>query len=237
MNLNKEHWNHTDYKEFQEFLMTKRDFKYQEFHSNLLNGKEILGIRIPELKKIAKEIVKGNYMEFLSCNSHLSYEERTIHGLILGYLKIPFRELLKLIDEFIPYLDNWATNDVTCANLNIFKRNQEEGFKQIQKYLKSSNSWEIRFGLVLLLDFYVNDSYIDEVLKLSQTIKSEEYYVKMANAWLLSICYIKYSNKMIPFLKENQLDDWTYNKTISKICDSLRVSKEEKEQLKKFKRN
>lgn len=237
MNLNRAHWTKGDYEKFQEYLITKVDISYKEFHTRLLNGTEILGIRIPELKQMAKEIGKGNYMEFLSLNSHVTYEERTIHGLILGYVKIPFPELLTLVDEFIPYIDNWATNDVTCANLKAFKTNQEVGFKKIQTYLESSNVWEVRFGLVLLLDFYINDTYVDEILRLSQNIKCEEYYVKMANAWLLSICYIKYPKKMMPFLKENQLDDWTYNKTISKICDSLRVPKDEKEQLKKLKRS
>lgn len=236
MNLNRTHWTKRDYEKFQEYLITKVDISYKEFHTRLLNGTEILEIRIPELKQMAKEIGKGNYMEFLSLNSHGTYEERTIHGLILGYVKIPFPELLTLVDEFIPYIDNWATNDVTCANLKAFKTNQEEGFKKIQTYLESSNVWEIRFGLVLLLDFYINDTYVDEILQLSQNIRCEEYYVKMANAWLLSICYIKYPKKMMPFLQNNKLDQWTHNKTISKICESVRVCAYEKEKLKKMKR-
>lgn len=238
MNLNKDFWSSSDYQEFLTFLHTKIDPKYQSFHQNLVPDKEgILGIRIPELKKIAKEISLGNYKSFLKENTHSTYEETTIHGLILGYINLPFKDLLIELEEFIPYIDNWATNDVVCANLKAFKKNQEEGFKRIQKYLKSKNPWKIRFGLVLLLDHYINDTYIKTILELSNQVKSEEYYVKMANAWLLSICYIKYPNETFKFFQNNDLDNWTHNKAIQKTCESLRVSKEEKEKLRKLKKH
>lgn len=238
MKLNKEYWTPNDYQEFLSYLNSKVDSKYLSFHQNLIPNKEgILGVRVPELKNIAKEISNGDYKSFIQMIQHSTYEETTIHGLILGYTKMPFKELLIELEQFIPFVDNWATNDVVCANLKVFKKNQEEGFQEIQNYLKSKNPWKIRFGLVLLLDHYINDTYINPILTLSDQVKSDEYYVKMANAWLLSICYIKYPKETKTFFLNNHLDNWTHNKAIQKACESLRISKEEKKELKKLKRH
>ena len=192
-----------------------------------------------ELKKapqeIAKEIVKGNYLEFIKLSHDDLYEEKIIHGLIIGYIKEDFKVIINLLDTYIPCIDNWAVNDTVCANLKIFKNNQE-GYRYIKKLLKSKEPFTIRFALVLLLDFYVNEEYIDKILKIINEIKHDNYYVKMANAWALSICYIKYPEKTIPFLKKNNLDKWTQNKAISKIKDSKRVAKEEKLKIDKLKK-
>ena len=137
-----------------------------------------------------------------------------------------------MFNGFIPLIDNWAICDIVCANAKIFKKNLEEGLIYINKCINNHNPWSKRVGLVLLLDYYINDKYIDVVLKLANNIKSDEYYVKMANAWLISICYIKYPNKTETFLNNTKIDNWTYNKAISKICDSTRVEKEAKNKLK-----
>lgn len=237
MNLQKNHWNKNDYQDFLLYLHSHIDEQYRTFQSNLVpNNDTILGIRIPILKEIAKSISKGNYHDFIQLNTHQSYEERMIHGLILGYIKCPLRELFPLLEDFLPYNDNWAINDVTCANLKIFKKEQELGYSKILEYLQTNDPWRIRFGLILLLDYFINDTYIDQVLELANQVTHEEYYVKMANAWLLSICYIKYPGKMKVFFQNNQLDNWTHNKAIQKTCESFRVSKQDKEELKKLKR-
>ena len=129
----------------------------------------------------------------------------------------------------------WIKYVTNVTNLKIFKNNKE-GYRYIKKLLKSREPFTIRFALVLLLDFYVNEEYIDKVLKIVNEIKHDNYYVKMANAWALSICYIKYPEKTIPFLKKNNLDKWTQNKAISKIKDSKRVIKEEKLKIDKLKK-
>lgn len=232
MILSRENWNFDTYNDFICFLYSLEDKKYREFHSKLiLNEKHIIGIRTPKLKEIAKEISKGNYLEFLSLCQNELYEEKIISGLILGYIKVDFKDILELLNHYIPMIDNWAINDIVCANLKIFKKNQPEGFKYINILLKNKNPFIVRFSLVLLLDFYINDDYIDEVLKIANKIRNNDYYVKMANAWLISICYIKYPFKTRKFLCNNNLDVWTHNKAISKINDSRRVSIEDKKDL------
>lgn len=229
MNLN-------NYNEFISYLYSKQDIKYQTFHSKLIKDKKIIGIKTPILKDIAKYISENDYKKIINYMKHELYEENIIHGLIIGYLKVPFKDILEELDMFMPYNTNWAINDITCANLKIFKKHQEEGYKYILNLIDSKKDWYIRFGLVLLLDHYINDKYIDNILCIADNIKSNEYYVKMANAWLLSICYIKYPNKTLSYLKKCDLDNFTFNKTIDKITDSYRVEKSIKEELKKLKR-
>lgn len=235
MNLNNFNFDN-EYNKFLKYLYTLQDKKYLEFHSKLVANSNIIGIRTPILKNIAKEIAINNYNSFIKNNTHSTYEETILHGLVIGYLKAPFKEILDYLDIFIPFNDNWAVNDIVCANLKVFKKNQNEGFKYINKLIKSKNEWNIRFGLVLLLDHYINDNYIDKIFDIIDNIKSDEYYVKMANAWLLSICYIKYPDKSYKYMLSSKLDDFTFNKAISKICDSYRIAKNIKENLKKLKR-
>lgn len=223
------------YNEFINYLYSLQDIKYKDFQKKLILSDNLIGIRTPDLKKIAKNIANSNYIDFIRLNKHNLYEEKLIHGLILGYLNLEFNDLKPLIDEFIPYIDNWAICDLTVSNLKIFSKNKEIGFKEIKKYLKDKNTWINRFGYVLLLNYYIEDKYIDEIFKLCENY-SDEYYVKMSIAWLISMCYIKYKNKTIEYLNNNKLDKWTYNKTIQKIIESNRVSKIEKEKLKRMKK-
>ncbi|MBE6160058.1 MAG: DNA alkylation repair protein [Lactobacillales bacterium] len=235
MNLENINWNKDNYNEFINYLFTFEDLKYKEFHSKLILNDNLIGIRTPILKEIAKKISKGDYKTFIKLNKHKFYEETIIHGLIIGYLT-DFNESLSLLDNFIPYVDNWAINDIVCANMKIFKKYQKIGFNKILKYIDSNNPFQIRIGIVLLLDFYINDKYIDKIFEIVDNIHNDNYYVRMANAWALSICYIKYKEKTYNYLLNNNLDKFTFNKTISKICDSKRVDIKDKEKLKKIRR-
>lgn len=235
MNLNNINWN-KDYNKFIEYLYSLQDKKYLEFHSKLVKDKNLIGIRTPILKEIAKSIANTDYESFIKSNTHKTYEEDMLQGLAIGYLKVPFKDVKRYISTFIPFNDNWAVNDTVCANLKIFKKNREEGYEYILKLINSKNDWNIRFGLVLLLDYYVNDNYIERLFKIIDNINSNEYYVKMANAWLISICFIKFPDITYKYLLNNNLDDFTYNKSISKICDSYRVDNNIKKKLKKIRR-
>lgn len=228
--------NINNYNELLNYLDSIKDEKYKQFHSKLLKNDNIklLGVRTPKLKEIAKYISKNNYQEFINVK-HNTYEESIIHGLILGYMNIEFTELLKLLNEFIPYIDNWATCDLTVSNLKQFKKNQEQGYKYINTCLKDKNIWKQRLGVVLLNSYYINDNYIEKILKLLPTIKTNEYYLEMAIAWCLSTCYIKYPNVTIVTLKNNKLEKTIHNKTIQKIIESTRISNEEKDKLRKLK--
>ena len=228
-------WNEKVYEKFIKYLKSLQNINYKNFHSKLILDNNLIGIKTPILKEIAKKISKGDYKSFIKLNKHKYYEEIIIHGLIIGYLK-DFNEVKELLDNFIPYNTNWAINDIVCANMKIFKKHQEEGFNIIKKYIKSNNPFQIRIGIVLLLDFYINEEYIDKIFKISNSIKLDNYYVKMANAWLISICYIKFKEKTYNYLLNNKLDKFTLNKAISKICDSKRVTIEEKEKIKKIRK-
>lgn len=224
-----------NYNNFINELKKTNDLKYLEFNKSLLNDECLLiGVRTPILKRIAKEISKENYLSFIKQNKHEYYEEIVVHGLVIGYLKLPFEEILKLLDEFLLFNCNWATNDLTVSNLKIFKTNKKQGFNYILKLLKRK-SFDKRFGIVLLLTYYIDDDYIHKIFALIPKLKDDNYYVRMALAWLISIMYIKYPNETLNFLSKKLLDKWTFNKAIQKIRESNRVDNKTKEELKKLK--
>ncbi len=228
-------WNKENYQRLIDYMLENADIKYRDFQAKIIKDDNVnlIGIRIPDLKKIAKFISKNDYMEFIKLNRHEFYEENVLHGLILGYIKVPTDELLKLVDEFIPYIDNWATNDITDSNLKAFKTID---VSHVLNYVKSSNPWEVRFGFTLLLSHYVTECNLDIIFKACNDNKKTDYYVGMAIAWLLSVCYIKHPKKTKAYLLKNDLEKFTLNKTISKICDSYRVPKETKNELKKLRK-
>lgn len=226
-----------EYNEFLQELYNLQDLKYKNFHSKLIMSDNLIGVRTPELKKIAKKIARSNYIKFFSENKHNLYEETLVHGLVLGYLKLDFNSLKPYINGFLPYINNWAICDMTAANLNIYKKNKTKDicFNEIKKYIGDSNYWINRFGYVLLLDYFIEEKYINEIFELCNNYK-DEYYVKMSIAWLISMCYIKFKCRTLTFLKSCKLDDWTYNKSIQKIIESNRIDNSEKTMLKGMKR-
>lgn len=236
MNLDNIVWNKKTYNEFIIYLLTLKDETYKNFHFKLLKNDKInlIGIRTPLLKEIAKNISKTNYLEFIKLNKHKYYEETILHGLVITYLKIDFKESIELFNEYINYIDNWASCDIVISNFKTFKDNLELGLIYINNYLNNKNPWINRVGIVLLLNYYINDSYIDKILNICNNIKTSDYYVKMANAWLISMCLIKYYDKTYNFLLNNNLDDWTHNKAIQKSIESYRIKN--KEEIKKLKR-
>lgn len=236
MELKQSTWNQKLYQEYIEYLKAVSDESYKIFCEKLTpTNHEILGIRIPLERKIAKEIKKGNYQEFLSLVEGKYYEELNIEGFILGEIK-DFKELLYYLDSFVAKIDNWATCDTFCNSIKIVSQYPEEFLEIIEKYLQSEKEFTVRVGLVLLLSHYVKKEYIKTILFLVDNLTREEYYINMASAWLIAECYVKEREITESFLKQNHLNKFTQNKTISKICDSYRVSKEEKEALKKLRK-
>lgn len=221
-------------------LKEKVDLKYKEFHSTLCpDTNNILGIRVPVLRQYAKELLKEYDYEFLLKNiDNKYYEEIMLQGMIIGLSKeTDFEKVKKCIIEFVPKIDNWAVCDVFCAGLKITKKYKEEMWKLISKYLKSKKEFELRFGIVMILDFYIEDKYLEKDFKIFENVNSKDYYVKMAVAWAISICLIKYYDKTILFLKnkKEKFDKFTYNKALQKGTESFRLSKEQKETLRKMK--
>jgi 3-methyladenine DNA glycosylase AlkD len=235
MNLNVK-WTSELYEKFIKYLKSFEDFEYKKFNSKIINDQtvEYIGVRTPILRKIAKEIAKNDYSGFLKFNNHKFYEEKAIHGFIIGYAKLDFDELMKMLKDFIPYISSWALTDTVAKKFPQIMQNLDAAFEEISKFTKSENPWEIRFGLMLLFSMYVTPEYINQVLKICESInlnhkccKNGEipYYVKMGNAWLVSECFIKFPEITEPFLKSKILEKWTQNKAIQKIKESFKVSR------------
>ena len=230
-------WNKENYQKFLDYLDVNKDLKYREFHYRLLKDNRInfIGVRAPILKDIAKQVSKTNYIEFIKLNTLKTYEEKTIYGLLLGYLKIDFNIILNLTNNYLVNIDNWATCDLTCANLKIFKKNKEIGFNYLKNKVNSNNIWIQRFVIVTFLDYFLCDEYIDEVLKTISSINTNEYYVEMAMAWLLATAYINYQDKVLSLLKSSKISKNVTNLTIKKANESYRITKEKKKLIKNLK--
>lgn len=213
------------------------DEKYKDFHSRLCPGTtNIVGVRTPVLRNYAKELNrKYSLNELLKEIDDTLYEEIMLQGMLIGLSK-NIEEVLKYTKTFIPKIDNWAICDVFCAGLKITKKYKKEMWNFIQKYLNSDKEFEIRFGIVIILDYYIDEEHLDKNFEIFQKIKNDNYYVKMAIAWAISICLIKYYDKTIKYLKKAKLDDWTYNKSLQKAIESYRISDEQKEVLRKMKK-
>lgn len=224
-------------KDIRKVLFELQDKKYKEFHSGLCpNNDNIIGVRIPELRKLAKEISKDDWRKFLGENKNEYYEETMLEGFVIGYAKMEIEERFKLLTAFIPKIDNWAVCDCSCSTFKFIQKNRKEMWEFIKTYLNSSKEFELRFAIIIILDYYLTDEYIDEVFKIFDMVKKEDYYVKMAVAWTLQVAYVRYKERTIKYLENNKLDDFTYNKAIQKMIESYRISKEEKERLRKMKR-
>ncbi len=223
-----------DYKKFIEYLFSLKDDEYRKFNQKIIKTDNIIGIRLPILKNIAKNIAKVDYMSFIKNNQHQYYEEIMLHGLVITYLKVSFEESVILFDDYIKFIDSWATCDSVVMNYKIVSKNLDFYLIKIKEYLSNKKTFIKRVGIVLLF-YYLNDKYIDSVLEISDSIVTTEYYVKMANSWLISICLIKYYDKTINFLKNCHLDDWTYNKALQKAIESHRIK--DKDFLRKMKRS
>ncbi len=222
-----------------ERLFKESDEKYGKFSSGLLPDTEnILGVRLPVLRKFAKEIVKNNGENEYLKESNLHYfEEIMLQGMVIGFLKEDYQSVKKRIKSFIPKIDNWSVCDSFCCGLKIVKGNEDDFLEFLMPYLYSKKEFEVRFGVVILLDYYINEKYIDTVLEILDAIQHDGYYAKMAVAWAVSMCYVKYPQKTFRFLKKTSLNSWTVNKSIQKITESLKVDSKSKQKIVTLKRS
>ena len=211
---------------------------YKTFHNGLCPGlTNCLGVRTPQLRALAKELAKGDFRGFLAEANDDSYEEILLQGMVIGYSKMALEERLSRIAGFVPKIDNWATCDLFCTTLSFAKKHRAAVWEFLQPYLASLSEFAVRFGVVMLLNHFITNDYIDDVLKALNDVRHDGYYAKMAAAWAVSICYIKFPDKTGAFLQSNRLDGFTHNKALQKIRESTRVSAAEKEALQKWKRS
>ena len=225
------------YEKYQERLMALADPKYKKFMASLIPGTEnILGVRSPYLKKLAKELSKDDWRAYIEQNRDIYYEETLLQGSIIGLAKADIETVLTDAKRYIPKISNWALCDSFCSGLKITKNNKERVWDFILGYVNSDKPYDIRFAVVMMLDYFIDEEHIQEVLSYYDGIKNDDYYVKMAVAWAVSMCYVNFTEMTMQFLKSSCLDDFTYNKSLQKICESLKPSAEEKAEIKAMKR-
>ena len=216
-------------------LFALRDEKYREFHKKLVptvDEERIIGIRVPELRKYAKELAKQEGEVYLDLLPHHYIEENNLHAFLICGIK-DFGEAMRRTEEFLPYIDNWATCDSFMPK--VFKKHPDEVFEKVKERLKSERVYTVRYGLVTLLNNFLDGEFRPEMLELAAGIRSGEYYINMAIAWYFSIALVKQYAAALPYILEQRLDKWTHNKAIQKAIESYRVSPERKEYLRGLK--
>ncbi|MCX4303009.1 MAG: DNA alkylation repair protein [Clostridia bacterium] len=223
----------------EEKLLEFSDKEYKEFNSKLCpdTQKEMLGIRVPELRKLAQTLLKEYGLQKVLDNSTDQYFEGVLlQGLVIAYSKISFSEKIPYIKEFVPKIDSWAISDTFTPTLKPKNDELELAWNFIIPYTKSDKEFDIRFAVIMMLDYFITEEYVDKVIKELDKIHHNGYYVKMAVAWTIAEIATKFNDKAIKYLQNNNLDNFTHNKAIQKMRESYRISKEQKEFLKTLKR-
>ena len=226
-----------NYSELRAELKVHADEKYRKFARKLsLSKRSFMGVKIPLVRKIVGLVPREKYKAFLKVKP-VTIEEVMVRGMII--CKLSYDEMLEWFDSQVEYIDDWSTCDIFCSELRkVIKGHREEFLDlKVKKLLDSNDEFAVRVGLVILKCAYVEGDYLEMIFERVENLRGrEEYYVKMAIAWLLSECFIKFPAATTGYLVESKLPKWTFNKTISKICDSYRVDDETKKMLRKMRK-
>jgi len=218
-------------------LMSYKDEEYAMFTVKLAPGiklEEVIGVRLPNLRKIAKEIIKNNeYADFLNDLPHKYYDENILHSIILSYLK-DYDEVINYVDAFLPYVNNWAMCDTIRPH--SFDKHKDKLIKKIKEWMKIKDVYTRRFAIDMLMTFYLDEDFKEEYLKIPASVKTDEYYLRMMIAWYYATALAKKYDETIPYLENNVLDIWIHNKTIQKAIESYRISDQQKEYLRTLRR-
>lgn len=219
-------------------LFKLRDLEYARFHSRLIpeiDSDRVIGVRTPILRQYAKDICKEKCARvFLEELPHKYYEENNLHGELIAILfSKDFDATIRYLDEFLPYVDNWATCDL--MSFKIYKKYPEKVYENIKRWIKDERVFVKRYGIVTLIKFLEDDLFKEEMHKLVANIQSEEYYINMARAWYFSIAFVKQYDATIPYFKHQLMDRWTHNKSIQKAIESKQIDLSTKEYLRTLK--
>lgn len=218
-------------------LFELQDLEYREFHSNLVPTKDpdaIIGVRVPHLRKLAKELIKEmDVTPFLKELPHQYNEENVLHAFFIEAIK-DYDECLLELNQFLPYVDNWAVCD--SLKPKVFKKHLDELVDEIQGWIESTQTYTIRFGIEMLMNFYLDEKFSAKYLDMVAGVKSEEYYVNMMVAWYFATALAKQYDATIKIIEAGVLDKWTHNKTIQKAIESYRITPEQKEYLRGLKK-
>lgn len=217
-------------------LFELQDKEYAEFQSKLTPSvpkEKFIGVRVPEVRKLAKQYAKEEESKiFLKTLPHKYYDENMLHGLLIGEIK-DYKTAVEEVDKFLPYVDNWAVCDIMSPK--VFKKYKEELIEEISKWTKSKKIYTCRFGIEMLMSYFLDEDFKPEYLEIVANIHSQEYYVQMMIAWFFATALAKQWDYTIPYIEEHKLDKWVNNKTIQKARESYRITNEQKEYLKSLK--
>lgn len=226
-------WDNNNRKKYIKYLESLEDLEYKNFHSGIANTKvDIIGIRMPILRTIAKYINSGNIDDYLKEVDTDYYESIMIYGLVLSKCNESY--IVKYMDNYISLIDNWAICDTFCSSMKIVDKKLGKYWIYFVGLIDLNKEFQTRVSIVMMLNYYLNDNYIDRVLDIVCNIKCDSYYINMAISWLLSVAIINYKDKVLSLLESNKLSKFVQNKTISKIRDSYRIDKDIKEYVNKF---
>lgn len=219
-----------------EKLFELRDTEYRDFHAKLIPGvpkEKIIGIRIPILRKFAKEYVKtADAQEFIKILPHEYYEENNLHMFIIAAIR-DYDSCVAETERFLPFVDNWATCDMSLPK--SFSKNKKDILKHAKIWIDSGETYTVRYGIGVLMTLFLDDDFDPEYLKTVASVRSGEYYVNMMIAWYFATALAKQWDETIPFIENNRLEKWTHNKTIQKAIESYRITPEQKIYLKNLK--
>ena len=217
-------------------LYDLQDLKYRDMQIKIIPTVEpesVIGVRTPELKSIAKAILKdGNYKGFLEELPHRYFEENQLQAFIISGIK-DLNECMEDLETFLPYVDNWATCDQMSPK--IFRKHKDVLFSHIKEWVNSEKTYAVRFGVGMLMEHFLDDNFDPLYPELVAKLRSEEYYVNMMIAWFFATALAKQYESILPFIEEKKLDDWTHNKAIQKSLESRRITEEQKLYLKSLK--
>lgn len=223
--------------EIRSFLERESESEFKDFTSGLIPETDvILGVRLPKVRALAKQIAKEDFRTYLKNPSDASYEEIMLQGYVIGYAKADIEEILSYAAQFIPKIHDWSVNDGFCATFKIAAKYRERVWDFLMQYRASEKEFEQRMVAVMLMDYFLTDEYIGQVLEVWDSLNHPGYYCKMGVAWGVATAYAKFPKEIHAYLLDNHLDDFTYNKAIQKMIESYRVSSEVKEVLRKMKR-
>lgn len=223
-------------KNIRERLLELAEPEYKEFTAKFLPKNTILyGVRLPLIHQIAKEALKEQGLAFLEQADYGIYEEKLVCAFEIGSVRLPIQEKLIFIKNFVPEIDNWSICDSFCASFKFKDTEKRQMFEFLQPYLNAQNEYEVRFGIVMLLDHFINEEYIDKVLELLKNNKCSDYYAQMAAAWAVSVCMVYFPQQTIALLEEKTLCTFVQNKAIQKSVESYRIDEKIKKYIKTLK--
>lgn len=211
---------------------------FAAFTRKLMPGVEgVLGVRLPKLRKLAKQIAKGDWRAYLRQAQDTSYEEIMLQGMVIGYAPIPDDEVFDVVRWFVPKIDNWSVCDSFCITWKYAKAHPEAVFDFLQPFLQAQDAFAVRFAVVMLLDYYAQLDWLPRVFDALDTVTHPDYYVRMAVAWAISMCCAADPEQTLLYLQRNTWEDFTHHKAIQKILESRQIAQDYKQRARALRRH